>query len=118
MIATLQSSILLGVSLCVMTPSVAVDNSTTHDGVVVSAAAGKLVMAKAGGHEVAYAIGENVRISRNGEPAKLDDFQPGDAVRVTVDERGSVVALSTIDVDKIGNSLAKIGNGPAKSPVG
>ena len=79
---------------------VSVDNNTTHDGIVISASAGKLVMAKSGGREVSYPIGENTRISRNGEPARLEDFKAGDAVRVIVDEQGAAVALSTVDVDK------------------
>jgi uncharacterized protein YuzE len=81
-------------------PPVAVDNTPTHDGTVISAAAGQLTMADAHGKPRDFKVTDMARITKNGMPAQLDDLEAGDAIRVTVDEAGRVVAISTRDADK------------------
>ena len=56
----------------------------THEGVVVSAAAGKLVMTT-DGKEHSHAIGATTKITIDGKPGKLTDLKKGDKISVTMD---------------------------------
>ncbi|MCE9554148.1 MAG: hypothetical protein K8T91_12335 [Planctomycetes bacterium] len=66
----------------------------THDGVVVSAADGKLTMSMSDGSEHSHMIGANVAISINGQAAKLTDLKKGDKITVTTDNESRVTAVS------------------------
>jgi hypothetical protein len=75
-------------------------DSQTHDGAVVSAAAGKLVISSEGGKQETFSVGDAVPITVNGEMGKLEDLKKGMLVRVIVDREGKVMAINTIDRDK------------------
>ena len=75
-------------------------DSQTHDGVVVSAAAGKLVISNESGKQETFSVGDAVPITVNGEMGKLEDLKKGMLVRVIVDRDGKVMAVNTIDRDK------------------
>jgi nitrous oxidase accessory protein NosD len=67
----------------------------THEGTVVSAAAGKLVMVdKDGKNEHTHTVGATTKVTLDGKAAKLEDLKKGDAVKVTADEAGKVSAIA------------------------
>jgi len=66
----------------------------SHEGTVVSAAEGKLVMAdKDGKNEHTHMIAATTSVTLNGKAAKITDLKKGDAVKVTVDS-GKVTAVA------------------------
>jgi uncharacterized protein YdbL (DUF1318 family) len=67
-----------------------------HEGTVVSAADGKLVMTDADDKEHSHDIADTVKITRNGKKAKLTDLKAGDKVTVTTkgDEVTAIDATS------------------------
>ena len=69
-------------------------------GTVVSATAGRLVMKDSGGKEHSYSVDSVTKITVNGKPGKLEDLQETMPVQVTTDDKGKVLAVSTIDKDK------------------
>ena len=71
-----------------------------HKGTVVSAGDGRLVMKDTGGKEHSYSVDSVTKITVNGKPGKLEDLQETMPVQVTTDEKGKVLAVSTIDKDK------------------
>jgi hypothetical protein len=71
-------------------------NPVIHEGVVVSAGAGKLTMKDKAGKEHSHLVGSEVKITVHGKPGKLEDLQLGVPIRVTVDG-SNVLAVSTID---------------------
>jgi hypothetical protein len=72
----------------------------THEGLVVSAGAGKLVMTGTDGKEHSYDIGEMVKITVNGHMGKLDDLKMGVRIRVTTDKTGRALNVATVDAIK------------------
>src|SRR5262245_14743588 len=69
----------------------------SHEGVVVSAGDGKLVMTDAsGGKEHSHKIGPAAKITVDGKAGKLEDLRKGMKIRVTMQD-ADVVAVSTID---------------------
>jgi len=70
------------------------EGSKTHDGVVVSAADGKLTMSMSDGTEHSHMIGANVAITIDGKEAKLTDLTKGDKITVTTNAEGAVTAVS------------------------
>ncbi len=67
----------------------------THEGTVVSAAAGKLVMLdKDGKNEHSHTIAATTKVTLDGKEAKLEDLKKGDAVKVTTDDGGKVTAVA------------------------
>lgn len=73
----------------------AVAADKTHDGTVVSAAEGKLVMSdKDGKNEHTHAIAATTTITLDGKAAKITDLRKGDSVKVTVDAEGKVSAVA------------------------
>ena len=67
----------------------------THDGIVVSAAEGKLVMTdKDGKNEHTHTIATAAKITLDGKAAKLADLKKGDAVKVTAGEDGAVKSVA------------------------
>ena len=73
----------------------AVAADKTHEGTVVSAAAGKLVMVdKDGKNEHTHMVGATTKVTLDGKAAKLEDLKKGDTVKVTTDEGGKVSAIA------------------------
>lgn len=66
-----------------------------QDGVIVSVAAGKLVIANNLG-EHNFDVGLTTRITLNGKKAKLAKLRPGDLARVAQDFEGHVVAIVAV----------------------
>lgn len=74
-------------------PACAADK--THEGTVVSAAEGKLVMTdKEGKNEHSHVIAAGTKVTLDGKDAKLVELKKGDAVQVTMDPEGQVVAIA------------------------
>ena len=69
-------------------------------GIVTSASAGKLAMTDDRGDSHSFAIGENVTITINGKPGKLEELQKGTRVRVITDKDGKALTVSTLDARK------------------
>ena len=79
-------------------PSVSVDKKTkTHDGVVLSATAGKLTMTdKEGKNEHTHEVTLVAKITLNGQPAQLAQLMKGDMVSVTQDPEGKVISVAAM----------------------
>src|SRR4029079_16906760 len=71
-----------------------------YKGSVVSAGAGKLVMKDTAGKDQSFSVDSATKIMVNGKLARLEDLQETMLVQVTTDEKGKVLAISTIDKDK------------------
>jgi hypothetical protein len=71
-----------------------------HKGTVVSAGDGRLVMKDSAGKEQSYSVDTVTKITVNGKPGRLEDLQETMPVQVTTDEKGKVLAVSTMDKDK------------------
>jgi anaerobic selenocysteine-containing dehydrogenase len=66
----------------------------THDGLVVSTAANRLVMSDAtGGNEHTHMIAADTKVSLNGKEAKITDLKKGDKVKVTTGTGGKVISV-------------------------
>jgi hypothetical protein len=67
----------------------------THEGKVVSAGNGKLVMTDNDGkNEHTHAIAATTKITLDGKDAKLADLKAGDNIKVTQDGTGAVTAVA------------------------
>jgi hypothetical protein len=79
-------------------PSIEVDQKTkTHDGVVVSATAGKLTMTdKEGKNEHMHEVTLVAKVTLNGQPAQLAQLVKGDMVVVTIDPEGKVISVAAM----------------------
>jgi CMP-2-keto-3-deoxyoctulosonic acid synthetase len=83
------------VALSALVSGTVVAADKTHDGTVVSAAEGKLVMTdKEGKNEHTHMVAAAIKVTLDGKDAKLIDLKKGDAVKVTVDPEGNVVAIA------------------------
>jgi len=83
-----------------------------HNGTVVSAGNGRLVMKDSTGKEQSFAVEGATKITVNGKPGRLEDLQETMAIQVTTDEKGKTLSIATVDKDKgTGNRRA-----PATSP--
>lgn len=71
-----------------------------HKGTVVSASANRLVMKDTAGKEQSFTVELTTKVTVNGKPGRLEDLQETMPVQVTTDEKGKVLAVSTIDKDK------------------
>jgi hypothetical protein len=69
-------------------------------GTVVSAGNGNLVMKDTSGKEQTYSVDAVTKITVNGKPGRLEDLQETMPVQVTTDEKGKLLAISTMDKDK------------------
>jgi hypothetical protein len=76
------------------------EDAKTHDGMVVSAADGKLVMTGSDGKEHSHAVAASVPVTVNGKPGKLDDLKKGIRIKVSTDKDGNVLAVATLDAKK------------------
>src|SRR4029079_15018854 len=71
-----------------------------HKGTVVSAGDGRLVIKDTGGKEHSYSVDAVTKVTVHGKPGRLEDLQETMPVQVTTDEKGTVLAVSTMDKDK------------------
>ena len=76
------------------------EEADTHEGLVVSAGAGKLSMTGIDGKEHSYEIGDMVKITVNGRMGKLDELKTGVRIRVTTDKAGHAFNVATVDATK------------------
>jgi len=77
------------------------EDRTTHDGSVVSVDFGKLVLLERPGKQVTYTVADTVPITVMGKEVRLQDLKQGLQVRVTLDPKGEVAAITTVDPVKI-----------------
>ena len=82
-----------------------------YKGSVVSAGAGKLVMKDTAGKDQSFSVDAAAKIMVNGKLGRLEDLQETMLIQVTLDEKGKVLAVSTIDKDKRRVLVAVIGHG-------
>jgi hypothetical protein len=88
-----------------------------HKGTVVSATDNRLVMKDSSGKEHSYTVDSVTKITVNGKPGRLEDLQETMPVQVTTDEKGKVLAVSTMDKDKR-SGLVFLAAGAAGSTYG
>jgi hypothetical protein len=69
-------------------------------GTVVSAGNGSLVMKDTKGKEQSYSVDTATKITVNGKPGRLEDLQETMPVQVTTDDKGKLLAISTMDKEK------------------
>jgi hypothetical protein len=76
----------------------AADDPNVHEGLVVSAGNGKLVMTDADGqNQHTHAIGADVQITLDDKPAKLADLKEGFQVKVTTAKEGNQTVVTRIE---------------------
>jgi len=81
-------------------PALAADEDT-HEGLVVSAGAGKLVMTdKDGKNEHTHSVSPAARITCEGKECKLDDLKKGYKVKVTVKKSEGKDQVTKIEAKK------------------
>lgn len=87
--------IVLFVFALIAQPSVSVDEKTkSHDGVVMSATAGKLTMTdREGKNEHTHEVTLVAKVTLNGQPVQLAQLMKGDMVSVTQDPEGKVISV-------------------------
>ncbi len=82
-------------ALVALVSGTAIAADKTHEGLVVSAATGKLIMVdKDGKNEHTHMVGATAKVTLDGKEAKLADLKKGDAVKVTTDDAGKVLAIA------------------------
>lgn len=64
-----------------------------HEGTVVSAAEGKLVMTDKNGNEHSHDVGATAKITLDGKASKITDLKKGYKVTVTTDDAGKVLNI-------------------------
>ena len=98
----MQNSPLAMIVLFVFTlfaqPTVSVDEKTkSHDGVVMSATAGKLTMTdREGKNEHTHEVTLIAKVTLNGQPVQLAQLMKGDMVSVTLDPEGKVISVTAM----------------------
>jgi hypothetical protein len=89
----LLASAVFAAALLALT-QVAAAADKTHEGTVVSAAEGKLVMTdKEGKNEHTHTLAATTKVTLDGKTAKISDLHQGDMVKVTTEEDGKVAAI-------------------------
>lgn len=89
----------LAIVFLVVGPAVADDK--VHEGLVISATEGKLLMSdKEGKNEHTHMVPAGTKVTLDGKDAKLSDLKKGDAVKVTADPEGKVVAIAASRVGR------------------
>jgi hypothetical protein len=73
---------------------------TMQEGVVVSAAKTTLVIVDKQSKQHSYQVGDKVPVRINGKIGKLEDLKKTTPVAVTVDKKGMVTQVATIDLMK------------------
>src|SRR5262245_18215842 len=73
----------------------------THDGMVVKAGDGKLIMTyKYGKNDQTHMVAREAKITCDGKECKLDDLQKGFSVKVTTEGKGDKTVVTKIDAKK------------------
>jgi len=68
-----------------------------HEGKVVSAGEGKLVIVSKNGENEEFDVSPKAKITRNEKDADLDDIQEGDLVKVTANRKGTTFVAVVIE---------------------
>jgi hypothetical protein len=95
--------LLVAFALVLVTGVVAVADEKvgTHEGTVVRAGDGKLVMTdKAGKNEHTHMVPADAKISCDGKDCKLDDIKKGYTVKVTVEAKGGKNQVTKVEAKK------------------
>jgi len=87
-------------SCLIVTQVAQAEDAKSHDGIVVSATDGKLVMTGSDGKEHSHAVAANIPVTVNGKPGKLDELKKGVRIKVTTDKEGNVLSVATMDAKK------------------
>lgn len=82
------------------------DDETMHEGTVVSAGGGTLVLTDMAGKQLTFKVPDSVPVTINGHIAKLNALKVGTRVRATVTRDDMVKAVNTIDDRKLAVSSA------------
>lgn len=83
----------MALALFVALPVLAADDNT-HEGKVVSAAGGKLVMTDKDGKEATHTVAPEAKITFDGKECKLTDLKKGTFVKVTTAKDDKTVAIA------------------------
>jgi hypothetical protein len=89
----------LALGLICVGPAIAAD-PTIHEGTVMSAGAGKLVMKDSAGKELSHTISTETKITVHGKPGKLEELKMGMRIKVMTAGKDKVLAVSTVDDEK------------------
>lgn len=74
---------------------------STHEGLVVSAAEGKLTMTdKDGKNEHTHQVARDAQITCDGKQCRLEDLKKGFAIKVTTEKRGNLEMATKIEAKK------------------
>jgi hypothetical protein len=92
--------LILGVMLVGTVPQAVAEEANTHEGLVVSAGAGRLSMMGMDGKQQSFDIGDMVKVTVNGHMGKLEDLKTGARIRVTIDKAGHALNVATVDTTK------------------
>ena len=71
-----------------------------HEGTVVSAGAGKVVIKDKAGKDQSFAVDAATRVTVNGKPGRIEDLKESTRVQVMIDDKGMVLSVATIDKEK------------------
>ena len=71
-----------------------------HEGMVISAGAGKLTIKDKAGKDQSFVIDGGTRVTVNGKPGRLEDLKESTRVQVMIDDKGKVLTVATIDKEK------------------
>jgi hypothetical protein len=73
----------------------------SHEGLVVSAAAGKLTMTMSDGSKKhSHEVGTDAKVTIDGKPAKLEDLKEGFHIKVTQDDKKMVTKIEASSMAK------------------
>jgi hypothetical protein len=71
-----------------------------HNGTVVSASNGQLVLKDTSGKEQTHLVSRETKVTINGRVGRLEELKMSTRVRVTTEGGDKVVSIATIDDDK------------------
>lgn len=95
------SALIVGFALSMISvAAIQAAQGQTHEGTVVSAGGGKLVIKDASGKEETFAVGDEAKIIVHGKPGRLEDLKISMRVRVMTEAPSKVVAVATMDERK------------------
>jgi hypothetical protein len=95
MLKTMCIAIAIAFALPLFVSQTALVDEKFHEGLVVSAAEGKLVMSdKDGKNEHTLMVPTGTKVTLDGKDARLPDLKKGDSVKVTADPEGKVIAIA------------------------
>jgi len=99
-----RSMQMMGVAVLLMAvlsnAALAAADAGTHEGTVVKAGEGKLVMTDKDGKEHSHAVAAAAKVTLGGKEAKLADLKKGDKVKVTTDDTGKVSKVDATREEK------------------